>query len=354
MSAPTGISVSPELASAFSDAVASTDTRFLKISIKNESLVPDGVHPPSGSLEQDLDKLGDLLEDNVPAYILVRMDDPTSEWLAVHYVPDSAKVRDKMLYAATRTILTKSLGAAHFTDNIFATSKDDLNADAYAKHKRHLAAPKPMSAWEKEMEEVKAAEREAGGRSYEGSQARQNHVGQGVSLKWSPEVEEAVKELGATEESRLVVFNIDPATEGLHLTFNSAVDVSQVGNSLPPSDPAYAFFAWPQSHTSPPRREIIPIYSCPSASPVRHRMLYSSASLVTVNEVKDYLKNMGTTSTFSPRKLETSDPTEVNEQFLVSELGWAGPEAPTSTAGGPTASAEKKPFARPKGPGRKR
>ena len=47
-------------------------------------------------MEQDLDKLGDLLEDNVPAYILVRLDDPTTEWLAVYYVPDSAKVRDKV------------------------------------------------------------------------------------------------------------------------------------------------------------------------------------------------------------------------------------------------------------------
>ena len=61
-----------------------------------ESLVPDGSHPPSGTLEQDLDKLGDILEENVPAYILVRLDDPPTEWLAVYYVPDSAKVRDKV------------------------------------------------------------------------------------------------------------------------------------------------------------------------------------------------------------------------------------------------------------------
>ncbi len=61
-----------------------------------ESLVPNGVHPSSGSLEEDLDRLGDLLEDNVPAYVLVRLDKPTTEWLAVYYVPDSAKVRDKV------------------------------------------------------------------------------------------------------------------------------------------------------------------------------------------------------------------------------------------------------------------
>ena len=83
-------------------------------------------------------------------------------------------------------------------------------------------------------------------------------------------------------------------------------------------------------------------------------MLYSSANLVMVKEAKDYLNNSGTTSTFSPRKVETSDPTELDEKYFVAELGWAGPEAPTSAAGVPAADAEKKPFARPKGPGRKR
>ena len=34
-----------------------------------------------------------------------------------------------MVYAATRNTLTKSLGAAHFTDSIFATSKDEVNAE---------------------------------------------------------------------------------------------------------------------------------------------------------------------------------------------------------------------------------
>ena len=111
----------------------------------------------------------------------------------------------KMLYAATRNTLTKGLGSTHFTDNLFATAKDDLTAEAYAKHRRHLAAPKPMSAREKEMEEVKAAEREAGGRSYEGSRVRQNHVGQGVFLKWSTEAENAIKDLASAEDSRLVI-----------------------------------------------------------------------------------------------------------------------------------------------------
>jgi len=81
---------------------------------------------------------------------------------------------------------------------------DDLTPEAYASHKRHIAAPKPMSAREQEMADIRAAEREAGGGGYDGSRSRQNHVGTGVGLNWLPEVEEAVRELGTGNGSRLV------------------------------------------------------------------------------------------------------------------------------------------------------
>jgi hypothetical protein len=62
-----------------------------------ETLVTDATIPLSSTLENDLNRLQSLLDDNIPAYVLVRLDDPPSAWLAVHYVPDSAKVRDKVL-----------------------------------------------------------------------------------------------------------------------------------------------------------------------------------------------------------------------------------------------------------------
>lgn len=67
-----------------------------------ESLVPDGITPPEGTFEEDLDKLQSILEDEVPAYILARLDEPPSEWLAIYYVPDSAKVRDKVRVVPAR------------------------------------------------------------------------------------------------------------------------------------------------------------------------------------------------------------------------------------------------------------
>lgn len=61
-----------------------------------ESLVPDGGTKRSGSLQNDLEQLAGLVSTDVPAYYLVRLDSSASEWLAISYVPDTAKVRDKV------------------------------------------------------------------------------------------------------------------------------------------------------------------------------------------------------------------------------------------------------------------
>jgi twinfilin len=107
-----------------------------------------------------------------------------------------------MLYASTRNNLTKALGSAPFTDSIFATSKADITGDAYSRHLASQAAPKPMTPREKEIEEIKLAE----GRSaaYDGSRVRRSHVAGAVGFQWSPEAEQAVKELGDSQQGKLV------------------------------------------------------------------------------------------------------------------------------------------------------
>jgi twinfilin-like protein len=113
-------------------------------------------------------------------------------------------IKTQMLYASTRNSLTRSLGSTIFTDSLFATSKADVTPEAYEAHKRHQAAPKPLSAREQEMEDIKAAEREAGN-SYEGSNARKNHIGQHLGLSWSPQAEDAVKGLGSRDDNQIVI-----------------------------------------------------------------------------------------------------------------------------------------------------
>lgn len=93
------------------------------------------------------------------------------------------------------------------------------------------------------------------------------------------------------------------------------------------------------------------IYSCPSGSPIKHRMLYSSGMLLVYHHAKGLLE--GTPATLLTRKVETSDPKEINEHFLKSVLGTnLGSEE--SGASTPAQDEQKPMFARPKGPPRRR
>lgn len=92
------------------------------------------------------------------------------------------------------------------------------------------------------------------------------------------------------------------------------------------------------------------IYSCPSASPIKSRMVYSTGAGVIFRQVRDLLgEERG--FAFAPRKIETSDPRELTEAFLKEELALGnGTSDGNNTV---TRSVESRPFARPKGPGRR-
>jgi twinfilin len=62
-----------------------------------ESLVHDLSVPAESTFLEDLKKLQspEILEEKIPAYILARQDE-SADWLAIYYVPENAKIRDKV------------------------------------------------------------------------------------------------------------------------------------------------------------------------------------------------------------------------------------------------------------------
>jgi len=83
-------------------------------------------------------------------------------------------------------------------------------------------------------------------------------------------------------------------------------------------------------------------------------MLYSSGARGVFASAKAILDSESS-SVLASKKIETSDPKEVNEAFIRAELGVEGESTPGGGAGTPSLiDDEKKPFARPKGPGRRR
>lgn len=91
---------------------------------------------------------------------------------------------------------------------------------------------------------------------------------------------------------------------------------------------------------------IVFVYSCPSESPIKYRMLYSSGSTTTYQAGKTLFSSLTPPVTLASRKIETSDPKEINENLLITELGLLTAD---SAVNPPKAA-----FAKPKGPPRRR
>ena len=75
-------------------------------------------------------------------------------------------------------------------------------------------------------------------------------------------------------------------------------------------------------------------------------MLYSSGSTTTFQAVKNILNS---SISVQSRKIETSDPQDLNEAFLITELG-----LDANKESGNVAVDSSKAFARPRGPPRRR
>eukprot|EP01137_Pigoraptor_chileana_P020678 Opistho-2@83354 len=146
MSHASGITVSQELADRFAKS-HDASIRAIKVSILDEKLVEGAVESPSGSWEDDFDKtVLKQLEEKRPCYILYRTDNQGAlgyEWILICYVPDWAPVREKMIYASTRSSLRREFADGRIKDELFGTTKDDVSLEGYRKHVKSQNAPPP-------------------------------------------------------------------------------------------------------------------------------------------------------------------------------------------------------------------
>ncbi|KAK9720544.1 Twinfilin-1 [Basidiobolus ranarum] len=332
MSHQSGIRASEELSKIFADAACSGQQRIIQISIENESLEALNILPVSGTFEEDYSQIIPLLSDRQPCFVLYRLDTQSKagnyEWLYLSYIPNDAKVRDKMIYASTSHTLTNQLGTTHFADSIFGTEKEDLSLESYHKHRQHQTAPAPLTQREEELAEVKAAE--------SGSvniASRRTHVS-GVNF---PISDAALSELSKLKDGSLnfVQLCVNTTQEIIDLVSSERITLDTLASSIPIDQPRFTFFAYQHNHQGEDISPILFIYSCPTASSIRERMLYSSCrgSLLAAAE-NDVGLNIS-------KKFEVDDPSELTSQYIEEDLH---PE--------PVGIVKPQAFRRPAAPGR--
>ncbi|RMJ25671.1 Actin monomer binding protein [Aspergillus sp. HF37] len=140
--------------------------------------------------------------------------------------------------------------------------------------------------------------------------------------------DDAREALGGLQQGGLVQLAIDIPTETLKLSASeSAVDPDSVATHVSPSSPRYTFYHYPESDA------VMFIYTCPSNSSIKERMLYASSRANVIGTAEDQGLKIS-------KKIEGSSPDEITGARLNEEINPSVDEGP------------KRGFARPRRPGR--
>mmetsp|Transcript_131765 Transcript_131765/g.196340 ORF Transcript_131765/g.196340 Transcript_131765/m.196340 type:complete len:362 (-) Transcript_131765:55-1140(-) len=316
MSSSTAIPVSPDLASSFK---SSSGIRYFIIHIENEVLVKAYAHPKGGSLGSDWATIASNAN-NRAGYILVQVE--TNKWITITFVPQGTKIRDKMIYAATKATLLNHLGYQHFIDELHANDNSELEFSYY---EASLKPVNSLSAHE-EARNVVHAEEDAE-RTF---RTQMNATSQGiggyhsVSMPLDASAKDMIRNLSSGAHN-FVELAINDAKNGI--TGKSASNVSgQFSSNVNKIEPRYYLIKQQGVNAF--------VYCCPDKSPQRLRMVYSTAKGSVMNEAKAL-------GFQNPKAGEISDPSELTSQY-ISSLSGASPSGvrsystPKTFGGGPS------------------
>lgn len=334
MSHQTGIQAGKDVRDIFANAKSGDQFRVLKIVIEEEQLALGETRQASTTWEHEYDSLVlPLLEDDLPCYILYRLDSTNNqgyEWIFLAWSPDHSPVRPKMLYAATRATVKKEFGGGHIKDELFGTSKDDVCLKGYKKYLTAQAAPLPLTAAEEELRKFKLNE----GQTEISVDTKQQTL-QGVAFPMHGDAVQALERF-RDKKVNYVQLEIDFEKELIRLTNTDPTELKDLPKRIPKETARYHFFLYKHSHEGDYLESTVFIYSMPGYKcSIKERMLYSSCKNPLIDMVENNLQIE------VEKKLEIENGEELTGDFLYEEVH-------------PKQHAHKQAFAKPKGPAGKR
>ncbi|XP_058117638.1 twinfilin [Anopheles ziemanni] len=311
MSHQTGIKANAELLKFFGKC-KDGKTRVLKVSIENEELRLVSHSDVKRDWEKDYDTLvRPLIEESTPCYILYRLDYkiPTGyAWLLMSWVPESASVRQKMLYASTKATLKLEFGSGHIKEELNATSREETTLQGYHKHRIDFSTPAPLTSREEELAELRKTEV----KTDFGIDTKQQTLG-GINCPISPAAEQGLHDMRRGGYNYLQ-FRIDLEEEKIHLVNGANIQLSELPAQIPTDHARYHLYIFKHHHEGTYLESVVFVYSMPGYScSIRERMMYSSCKGPFSATIEKHGIEVA-------KKLEIDDGAELTEEFLHEEL----------------------------------
>lgn len=211
-------------------------------------MAPAASSKPNGKWKSDYEKMiKPLVEENQPTYILFRLDskspDSGYDWLLISWTPDTAPVRQKMLYASTKATLKQEFGSASIKEELHGTVLEDITMDGYYKQKKNDAAPAPLTTAEEELAEMKKTIVHT---DYNVETRHQTCIS-GVAFPVTDEAKQAITDIGKGIYD-YVQLKIDLDEEKIYLVSAGDISLDKLPTKIPSDCARYHLYNFKHTH----------------------------------------------------------------------------------------------------------
>lgn len=336
MSTQSGITISSQLNDAYKN-LSTNSALIIKISSDSTELIPDQIITGSDnttSTTKDITILEPIFEKLInqisqefphPSYIVISYN---SNQYFISFIPDIAPIKQKMLYASTKNSLITSLGGNKLIKKFAWTELDELTLNYFLKS---IDDDQGSNIKKKEEEELNSLLTEdeitlqklnnlslysttnhhhhhhhgfkkklPSMTNDDGSTTGSGNADQDILYKFTPELTEQLQSIienSSPESSNdndnkksLISFNIDTTKELLTLkSIDTQIEINQLIDTLnnhtsSKISPQYILYNYQIG-------KLAFIYSCPSGSSVKDRMIYASFKNSLINHLNQLIKS---------------------------------------------------------------
>lgn len=263
--------------------------------------------------QRDFDKIIiPEIEPDVPCYILYRLDEKSEEgylWLLISWTPDTASIRQKMIYASTKSTLKQEFFSKTLKE-YHATSLEEMTLAGYLQFQAVMQAPTPLTQREEELNELRRSEV----KTNVGVDTRHQTMG-GISC---PVSEAGIQALHSMKRGayNYLQFSIDLEKEEIHISNADNIEITQLTSKVPTDHARFHIYLFKHSYEGDYLESYVFIYSMPGYScSVKERMMYSSCKAPFLDTISS-----GTSGIDIAKKLEIDDPSELSEENMLEEL----------------------------------
>lgn len=336
MSTQSGITISSQLNDAYKN-LSTNSALIIKISSDSTELIPDQIITGSDnttSTTKDITILEPMFEKLInqisqefphPSYIVISYN---SNQYFISFIPDIAPIKQKMLYASTKNSLITSLGGNKLIKKFAWTELDELTLNYFIKS---IDEDQGFDIKKEEEEELNSLLTEdeitlqklnnlslysttnhhhhhhhgfkkklPSMTNDDGSTTGSGNADQDILYKFTPELTEQLQSIienSSPESSNdndnkksLISFNIDTTKELLTLkSIDTQIEINQLIDTLNNHtssriSPQYILYNYQIG-------KLAFIYSCPSGSSVKDRMIYASFKNSLINHLNQLIKS---------------------------------------------------------------